>query len=148
MSISTIDSTPLPDPNLVFPLIISFGSDPGLTFYTFPKHHFTSETEINGLYASNIAFLESTEKTRTLTREEKYQLENLKHSCQIDPRYHNICYGTLQDTIYAIEVATHLDSYPTESYINNNEYLCDWYKNYDFESTCRVDTPEFADISS
>lgn len=137
---------PTPDPHVIFPLMISFGSDPGLTFYTFPKHHFTSETEIKNLYAHNIASLESTEKTRTLTRDEKYQLENLKHSSQLDPRYRDICYGTLQDTIYAIEAATNLDSYTTESYINSSEYLCDWYKCYDFESTCRVDTPEFAGV--
>lgn len=128
----------------ITPLTIMFGSSPGLTFYTFPKHDYTPDSTIQNIYDLKIKVLEN--KKKPLTREEEYQLEGLKHNIHFDPRYRDVCYGTLQDAEYGIEVADNLDSVNQKEYVESNTYLCDWHKCYDFQSTCTIDTPELASI--
>lgn len=132
--------------NRINPLVIIFGNGPGLSFYTFPKHHFTSDSTIRNIYDLKIKILEN--KKEPLTHEEEYQLEGLRHNIHYDPRYRNVSYGTLQDAEYGIEVAKNLDSEDQKNYINDNAYLCDWHKCYNFESTCTLDAPELASIIS
>lgn len=126
--------------------MICLGPEPGLTFYTFPKHHLTPEKEVRQLYATKIKMLEDLAKFRELSQQEQKELAGLKHNLQFDPRNRNVCYGTLLDTKYGIEVATNLDEDPLSTYLDTNEYLADWHICYPFESTCTVDTPEILDI--
>lgn len=128
----------------ISPLTIIFGNGPGLTFYTFPKYQFTPDSTIRNIYDLKIKILEN--KKKPLTREEEYQLEGLKHNINIDPRFRDVCYGTLQDAEYGIEAADNLDSVNQKEYVASNTYLCDWHKCYDFESACTIDTPELASI--
>lgn len=139
---------PLPyqDPNVIFPLMICLGPESGLTFYTFPKHHLSPEKEVRQLYSTKIKMLEDLSKSRELTQQEQRELAGLKHNLQFDPRNRNVCYGTLLDTKYGIEVAIYLDADPISTYLDTNEYLADWHICYPFESTCTIDTPEILDI--
>lgn len=124
-------------------LTVIFDNQPGFTFYTFPKSHFASDDHIKNLYQSKIDYIEQFKTHRKLTHSETFELKNLKHHISFDPRYRDVCYGTMQDAVYAIEAATNLDDCSDEELMEPNSYLCDWFASYPFESTCRVETPVF-----